>query len=61
MKLEEKNYDRKQQQTHKQTHPQNTQDYVEKNSKQFEISNAREQIVIFKVNRHFFVSLMMAL
>jgi hypothetical protein len=43
------------------TPPEHTGLYVLKNCKPFEISNARKQIVIIKVHRHFFVSLMMAL
>ena len=62
MKLEEKNYDKKQQHTHTRAPPEPTRLYViKKKCKSFEISNARKQIVIIKVHRLFFVSLMMAL
>jgi hypothetical protein len=62
MKLEEKNYDRKQQHTHTHTHTPRTHRIIcKKNCMPYEISNARKQIVIIKVHRHFFVSLMMAL
>jgi hypothetical protein len=61
MKLEEKNYDKKQQHAHTHATPEHTRLYVIKNCKPFEISNARKQIVIIKVYRYFFVSVMMAL